>query len=378
MKKRQRKRIFIGKLIIIAILTYSIKYGRIIYQTFDVDINRIQEVHVIRKQLSQSSIAVLETRGGIGLPIPVQVTRAQISNKDAFEVKSAPTFNPRLDKIRFVKPSELPLWVYIMDERVIRTPEISKLIKKLRGGSLIETAGALIFIVIMWQIMGVGIDGFQLPIVHPNGGVHRPANGGVQQYMNHPKHGGRITVRMSESNQCPAHQTQVSGFVKNGKVDLRKCYDEVMRRSKSLDCENWSCEFERFKYLAMENGRVDENSAREAITVLHGEMLGFYKNSERVYYGKGVYGPDFKVTGQGAYSHVTHVEIKNPVGSDIEKASRNGYSDIVKQGNKIGDKLSKQQSKWSNAAFRASLSNIDPNSVFPQSPANTLGLVDDL
>jgi len=106
-------------------------------------------------------------------------------------------------------------------------------------------------------------------------------------------------------------------------------------------------------------------------------MLGFYKNSERVYYGKGVYGPDFKVTGQGAYSHVTYVEIKNPVGSDIEKASRNGYSDIVKQGNKIGDKLSKQQSKWSNATFRASLSNIDPNSVFPQSPANTLGLVDE-
>jgi hypothetical protein len=70
---------------------------------------------------------------------------------------------------------------------------------------------------------------------------------------------------MSESNQCPAHQTQVSGFVKNGKVDLRKCYDEVMRRSKSLHCENWSCEFERFKSLAMENGRVDENSAREAI-----------------------------------------------------------------------------------------------------------------
>ena len=166
------------------------------------------------------------------------MTRAQITNKDAFEVKSAPTVNPRLDKIRFVKPSELPLWVYIMYERIIRTPEISKLIKELRGGSLMETAGALILIVVMWQIMGVGIEGFQLSIVHPNGGVHRPANGGVQQYMNHPKHGGRITVRMSESNQCPAHQTQVSGFVKNGKVDLRKCSDEVMRSSKSLDYDN--------------------------------------------------------------------------------------------------------------------------------------------
>ena len=49
--------------------------------------------------------------------------------------------------------------------------------------------------------------------------------------------------------------------MKNGKVDLRQCYDEVMRRSESLHCENWRCEFERFKSLAMENGIVDENCA---------------------------------------------------------------------------------------------------------------------
>jgi hypothetical protein len=88
--------------------------------------------------------------------------------------------------------------------------------------------------------------------------------------------------KQDSGREITAHQTQVSGFVKNGKVDLTKCYDEVMRRLKSLDCENWSCEFEKFKSLAMENGKVDENSAREAITVLHGEMLGFYKNSKRV------------------------------------------------------------------------------------------------
>jgi hypothetical protein len=170
MKKRKRKRKFIRKLITIAVLTYSTRYGRIIYQTFDVDINPIQEVHVIRKQLSQSSRAVLETRRGMGLPIPVQVARAQTSNEDPFEVKSAPTVSPRLDKIRFVKPSELSLWVYIIDERVIRTPKISKLIKKLRGGSLIETVGALILIVVMCQILG-GIQGFVLP--NPGWGVDR-------------------------------------------------------------------------------------------------------------------------------------------------------------------------------------------------------------
>jgi len=63
---------------------------------------------------------------------PVQIVRLhQPSYKTEYQVKTAPTFNLRLDKIRFVKPSELPLWVYIMDERVIRTPEISKLIKEL-------------------------------------------------------------------------------------------------------------------------------------------------------------------------------------------------------------------------------------------------------
>ena len=38
--------------------------------------------------------------------------------------------------------------------------------------------------------------------------------------------------------------------------------------------------------------------------------------------------------------------------------SQNVYSDIVKQGNNIGNKLSNQQAKWSNETFRRSLSNI--------------------
>jgi hypothetical protein len=180
-----------------------------------------------------------------------------------------------------------------------------------------------------------------------------------------------------DSDQCSAHQTQISSFVKNGKVDLHECHYKVIRRSKSLHCKNWKCGFERFKSLATENGKVNDNSAREAITILNGEMLGFYSNAERVDYRKGVYGPDFKIIGQGKYHYTTHVEVKNPVGSEIEKASRNGYTDIVKQGNKIGDKISKQQSKWSDATFRATLSNLNPNAAFPKSPANTLGLVDE-
>ena len=51
-------------------------------------------------------------------------------------------------------------------------------------------------------------------------------------------------------------------------------------------------------------GKIYENSARKAITVLNGEMLGLYRNAERVEYGKEVYGPDFKVIGQGEHSPI--------------------------------------------------------------------------
>ncbi len=112
----------------------------------------------------------------IGVP-PILPSAPEIHHPALQTVpQHAPIINPRLDKIRFVKPSKLPLWIYIMDEQFIRTPKVSKLIKELRGGSLIETAAALVVILVMWQIIGVGIDGFQIPIVPPNGGVHRPTN----------------------------------------------------------------------------------------------------------------------------------------------------------------------------------------------------------
>lgn len=182
---------------------------------------------------------------------------------------------------------------------------------------------------------------------------------------------------MSQSDQSPAHQTQIEGFMKDGKVDLRKCHDEVNRRASELGCTDFECSFERFKGLATENNKVTATSAREAITVLQGEMKGYYSDAVRENYGKGLSGPDFKVIGKGEYSHVTHVEIKNPVGSDIEKTSLDGYSDIVKQGNKIGAKLSEQQTKWCDVRFRDSLTNVNLNAVFPESSANTLGLVDE-
>jgi hypothetical protein len=74
----------------------------------------------------------------------------------------------------------------MMDKRFLNTPEVSELIKKLRGGNLIDAAAALVVIFFILQISGVGIEGFQIPIVTPNGGVHRPANGRIQQQINRP------------------------------------------------------------------------------------------------------------------------------------------------------------------------------------------------
>jgi hypothetical protein len=68
-------------------------------------------------------------------------------------MKTTPTVSPRLDKIRFVKPSELPLWVFMMDKQFIRTPEVSKLIKELRGGSLTTTLIInAIFLAVLYDI----------------------------------------------------------------------------------------------------------------------------------------------------------------------------------------------------------------------------------
>lgn len=171
-------------------------------------------------------------------------------------------------------------------------------------------------------------------------------------------------------------QTRMSGFVKNGKVDLDKCLDEVNRRASEIGCTDFECSLERFKDLATEDSELTSETAREAITILQGEMHGYYKNARREDYGLNVKGPDFLVEGLGEFENITHVEVKNPVGSAI-KIANGQKGNIAKQGNKIGDKLSKQQAKWSNTTFRASLSNLNPNAVFPQSPANTLGLVDE-
>lgn len=60
----------------------------------------------------------------------------------------------------------------------------------------------------------------------------------------------------------------------------------------------------------------------------------------------------------------------------IEKKSKTS-SDLVKQGERIAKKLFNQQVKWCDPNFRARFDNLNTDASFPQSPENTLGLVDE-
>ena len=48
------------------------------------------------------------------------------------------------------------------------------------------------------------------------------------------------------STNVVPNQTQMSGFVRNGKVDLHKCLGEVNHRASEIGCTDFECSLERF------------------------------------------------------------------------------------------------------------------------------------
>lgn len=102
----------------------------------------------------------------------------------------------------------------------------------------------------------------------------------------------------------------MSGFVRNGKVDLNQAFSEVNRRVSSIGYENFDCSFNRFKELTTECSEIKENSVREAITIFQGEIEGYYKNARRVDYGPNFKSLDFAVDGLGEFESIIHVEAK--------------------------------------------------------------------
>ena len=67
-------------------------------------------------------------------------------------------------------------------------------------------------------------------------------------------------------------QTQISGFVKNGRVDLNQAFSEVNWRASVIVSETFDCSFERSKELVTECDKIEETGVRAAITVIQGKM----------------------------------------------------------------------------------------------------------
>lgn len=184
----------------------------------------------------------------------------------------------------------------------------------------------------------------------------------------------REELTQVSTNVVPT-QTQMSGFVKNEQVDVHQCLNEVNKRALAIGCTDFECSLERFKALVTENGKLTSTTAREAITILQGEMEGHYENARREDYGQNVKGPDFVVEGLEEFENITHVEVKNPVGSAIKIANGQKGS-IARQRRQIGAKLVYRQNYWSNISKTSELENINPAASLQESPNNILGVVD--
>ena len=337
----------------------------------------------------------LESVSAIGLPMPPPpVVRVQPSYQHDSKVQIAKVIPRKKDRIVYKSPKEILFLMYLTDPRLSSNQEVLKLVKELRGGSwgLIGTAAFLGLIILIFS-MGEGFVGnnpgwgldrpnpFQPPtsehryppfydLVFPRRTCYGDRPGGSQIMAGVDPQSSREELTQLSTNLVPT-QTQMSGFVKNGKVDLNQAFNEVNRRG----CETFDCSFDRFKELATECGEIKESGVREAITILQGEMHGYYKNARRIDYGRNVKGLDFAVDGLGEFENITHAEAKNAVGSAIEIAD--GFdANIWKQGKKIGKKSVWQKKFWSNTSRTSQVPNLNSDAYLPKSVNNTLTVVD--
>jgi hypothetical protein len=345
----------------------------------------------------------LESAKAIGLSMPsAPVVRVRPNFEDSLKKHEFAKLIPRKpDRISYKyfsrSKEELLLLIYATDPRLASNQQILKLVKDLRGGSwgLVGTAALLGFMIL---ILSIG-EGF---VPNPGWGLDRPnpfqpssaphkfppyydflfprrtcyadRPGGSQIMAAGNPQSSREELTQLSTDVVPT-QTQMSGFVKNGKVDLNQAFNEVNRRASAIGCETFDCSFDRFKELATECGETKESGVREAITILQGEMQGYYKNARRVDYGPNVKSLDFAVDGLGEFENITHAEAKNAVGSAIEIAD--GFdANIWKQGKKIGKKSVWQKKFWSNTSRTSEVPNLNSDAYLPKSVNNTLTVVD--
>lgn len=281
----------------------------------------------------------LEPANAVGVSRPAlsieTMRRRQPSFETSFKNPANPQIleqiSPKQDRISYESfyefKDELLIFLYAFDINGTISPELFDKIKKCRGGDL--SAGAVGLTVVTAAII-IGTAQAWLPILLQSSWGTRPHttsqlpkellfqpqtfNDGSNPFTEtlydllNPRrtcpamrpggtqimspNGSRVRLQSSRedltqvsTNRVPT-QTQMSGFVKNEKVDLRKCLDEVNRRAAALNRTDFECSYERFKELATENGEITRTTAREAVSVLEGEIRGYYRNAARQNYGE--------------------------------------------------------------------------------------------
>jgi len=325
--------------------------------------------------------------------------RVQPSYQYDSKVQIASVIPRKKDLIVYKSPNEILFLMYLTDPKISSNQEVLKLVKELRGGSwgLVGTAAVLGLIILIFS-MGEGFvlnnlngldrpNPFQPPTAEhryppyydlflPRRTSYTNRPGGSQIMSGVNPQSSREELTQLSTDVVPT-QTQISEFVKNGKVDLNQAFSEVNRRASAIGCETFDCSFDRFKELATECGEIKDNGVREAITILQGEMHGYYKNARRVDYGPNVKDIDFAVESLGEFENITHAEAKNSLGSAIEIAA--GFdANIWKQGKKIGKKSVWQKKFWSNTSRTSQVPNLNSDAYLPKSVNinSTLSVVD--
>ena len=242
---------------------------------------------------------------GLRMP-PAPVIRIQSSYQYDSKFQITSVIPRKKDLIVYKSPKEILFLMYLTDPKISSNQEVLKVVKELRGGSwgILGTAAILGLIILIFS-MG---EGFVPNILNPGWGLDRPnpfqpptakhiyppaydllfprrtcyadRPGGSLMMADVNPQSSREELTQLSTDVVPT-QTQMSGFVKNGQVDLHQCLDEVNRRASEIGCTDFECSLERFKTLATENGKLTRTTAREAITVLQGEMQSYYTNFRR-------------------------------------------------------------------------------------------------
>jgi hypothetical protein len=226
--------------------------------------------------------STLESAEGVGLNmLPKPTVRVQPSYQHDSKVEIAKVILRKKDLIAYKSPKEILFLMYLTDPRLSSNQQVLELVKDLRGGSLglIGTAAFLVVIILIFSMS----KGFVPYPVDPGGGLNRPnpfqpptAEHKYSPYYDLflPRRtcyadrpgGSQILARVNPqssreeltqlSTNVVLTQTQMSGFVKNGEIDLHRCLDEVNRRASEIGCTDFECSFERFRSLATENGEL--------------------------------------------------------------------------------------------------------------------------